>query len=170
MLLLLIAATAPVDASEVAAWGTMQGADVVGTLGLRLDPGGGPVEGTIEMTVRFDCRNKIREARYVLEISGRVEGDRIRGTAQHASREGLPKDELTQCKSAYETYSSRKDSRAFVGNIHADGLSASGTLGESGATVSWRATWAAAPEAPAPEMPTVEEAAADPAENTGGDE
>ena len=156
--LLVVAATArPAAAAEVEASGAVQGADVDGTISLRLDPAGGSIGGTIEMTVRFDCGGKIRNERHVLELRGRVSGDQIRGTAIYLEREGLPKDELSRCKSAYETYSTRKDSRAFIGSVDAAGARASGTLGEYRPTVTWQASWTAPPSEPAPpEAPPAE--------------
>jgi hypothetical protein len=90
-----------------------------------------------------------------LEITkGKVEGDRISATAVYVERSGLPKDELSRCKSAYETYQTREDSRRLIGTVDAEGMRASGTLGEYRPTVSWRIAWQP------PEPPT--EAASEP--------
>ena len=133
--------------------GEVAGADVDGTIWLTFDPAGGPVTGRIEMTVTFDCRGKTREEHHVLELTkGSLNGDRLVATAVYVERSGLPKDELSRCKSAYETYLTREDSRRLIGTIDAGGQRASGTLGEYRPTVSWQASWQppADPSADAP--------------------
>ena len=133
--------------------GEVFGADVEGTIWLSFDSSGGPLTGRIEMTVRFDCRGKTRDERHVMELTkGRIEGDRIIATAVYVERSGLPKDELSRCKSAYETYQTREDSRRLIGTFDAEGQRASGTLGEYRPTVSWRSEWQLpAPPAALPE-------------------
>ena len=156
------------QADQIGAAGEVVGADVDGTIWLDFDPAGGPLSGRIEMTVRFDCRGKTREEHHVLEIAkGRVNGDRIQATAEYVERSGLPKDELSRCKSAYETYRTRQDSRRLIGTLDVEGLRASGTLGEYRPTVTWRVTWQ--PPAPSEEPPAQTEPseppATDPAES-----
>jgi hypothetical protein len=131
-----------VHAEWIETVGEVVGPDVEGTIWLGFDPSGGPVTGRIEMTVSFDCRGKIHDERHVLELAkGRVEGDRIVATAVYVERSGLPKDELSRCKSAYETYQTREDSRRLIGTVDAEGQRASGTLGEYRPTVTWRIGW-----------------------------
>jgi hypothetical protein len=146
---------APAHADPVDTTGEVIGADVEGTIALQFDPGGGEVSGSIDMTVRFDCRGKTRYERHQLDImKGSVNGDRIVATAVYVERSGLPKDELSRCKSAYETYQTREDSRRLVGTIDKDGAWASGTLGEYHPTVTWRITWAAPPDPGQPDEAT----------------
>jgi hypothetical protein len=134
---------APAWADSIDTTGEVIGADVDGTIALQFDPGGGPVTGTIDMTVTFDCQGKTRYEHHLLDITkGTIDGDRITATAVYVERSGLPKDELSRCKSAYETYHTREDSRRLVGTIDEDGQWASGTLGEYHPTVSWRIIWA----------------------------
>ena len=162
LLFLPPAATPPtVYAEQIGVSGEVIGADVEGTIWLEFDPNGGPLSGRIEMTVQFDCRGKIRDEHHVLEITkGKVEGDRISATAVYVERSGLPKDELSRCKSAYETYQTREDSRRLIGTVDADGQRASGTLGEYRPTVTWRIDW----QQPAPPEEPPAEAAPDEAE------
>jgi hypothetical protein len=109
------------------------------------------------MTVTFDCRGKSRDEHHVMELAkGNVDGDRLVATAVYVERSGLPKDELSRCKSAYETYQTREDSRRLIGTVDAAGQRATGTIGEYRPTVTWRITWEA------PEPPAEEEAAATP--------
>jgi hypothetical protein len=151
-----VALPGPAHADWIEASGEVVGADVEGTIWLSFDSSGGPLTGRIEMTVRFDCRGKIRDERHVLELTkGRIDGDRIIATAVYVERSGLPKEELSRCKSAYETYQTREDSRRLIGTIDVDGQRASGTLGEYRPTVSWRAVWQ--PPAPPESTPTEEE-------------
>jgi hypothetical protein len=132
----------PAYADPIETSGEVVGADVEGTIWLTFDPAGGPVTGRIEMTVQFDCRGKTRDEHHLLELAkGRLDGDRIVATAVYVERSGLPKDELSRCKSAYETYQSREDSRRLIGTLDADGMRASGTLGEYHPTVSWQIAW-----------------------------
>jgi hypothetical protein len=141
----------PVDTS-----GEVVGADVEGTIWLNFDPAGGSLTGRIEMTVQFDCRGKTRDELHVLEITkGSIDGDRIQATAVYVERSGLPKDELSRCKSAYETYQTRQDSRRLIGTVDAEGQRASGTLGEDRPTVTWRIAWQ--PPAPPAEPPAQSE-------------
>ena len=85
-------------------------------------PNGGPVTGRVEMTVTFDCRGKTRDEHHVMELAkGSIDGDRLVATAVYVEREGLPKDELSRCKSAYENYQTREDSRRLIGTIDAAG-------------------------------------------------
>ena len=146
-----IAQPVPTYAEWVETSGEVFGADVEGTIWLNFDSSGGELTGRIEMTVRFDCRGKTRHEHHVLELTkGRVEGDRIIATAVYVERSGLPKDELSRCKSAYETYQTREDSRRLIGTLDAEGKRASGTLGEYRPTVSWSSDWqpSAAPVTP----------------------
>ena len=161
------AASPVVYAEQVDIAGEVIGADVEGTIWLTFDPNGGPLTGRIEMTVQFDCRGKIRDEHHVMEITkGRVDGDRIQATAVYVERSGLPKDELSRCKSAYETYQTREDSRRLIGTVDTEGQRASGTLGEYRPTVTWRLAWQ--PPAPPAEPPvqgeTMEPVPMDPAE------
>lgn len=155
--------SAPAHADWVEASGEVVGADVEGTIWLSFDSAGGPVTGRIEMTVRFDCRGKVRDERHVLELTkGRIDGDQIIATAVYVERSGLPKDELSRCKSAYETYQTREDSRRLIGTVDVEGQRAAGTLGEYRPTVSWRSEWqvSEAPAAPPAESePPAEDAA-----------
>lgn len=168
--LLLVPATtgSPVAyADQVDIAGEVIGADVEGTIWLTFDPNGGPLTGRIEMTVQFDCRGKVRDEHHVLEITkGSIDGDRIQATAVYVERSGLPKDELSRCKSAYETYQTREDSRRLIGTVDAEGQRASGTLGEYRPTVTWQVAWQ--PPAPPAEPPVqgepVEVPATDPSE------
>ena len=168
--MLLVTAGVPraVLAEQVDVSGEVIGADVEGTIWLNFDPAGGPLSGRIEMTVTFDCRGKIRDEHHVIEITkGRIDGDRIQATAVYVERSGLPKDELSRCKSAYETYQTREDSRRLIGTVDAEGLRASGTLGEYRPTVTWQIAWQ--PPAPPEEVPVqsepLEPAPTDPAES-----
>lgn len=158
------------QADAIDASGEVVGADVQGTIWLTFDPGGGPLTGRIEMTVQFDCRGKSREEHHVLEITkGSVDGDRIAATAVYVERSGLPKDELSRCKSAYETYQTREDSRRLIGTVDAGGMRASGTLGEYRPTVSWTIAWQ--PPAPPTETPPTETPPSDaPPEGTPGNQ
>ena len=141
-----------VHAEQVGTAGEVIGADVEGTIWLEFDPAGGPLTGRIEMTVQFDCRGKTRDEHHVLEITkGRIDGDRVQATAVYVERSGLPKDELSRCKSAYETYQTREDSRRLIGTVDAEGQRASGTLGEYRPTVTWQIAWQ--PPAPPAEPP-----------------
>lgn len=150
-----------VSADQIDVTGEVVGADVEGTIWLSLDPGGGPVTGRIEMTVMFDCRGKARDERHVMELAeGSIDGDRLVATAVYVERAGLPKVELSRCKSAYETYQTREDSRRLIGTVDADGQRATGTIGEYRPTVTWHASWQP-PEPPA-EAATEEEAVATP--------
>ena len=143
---------APVQADQVDTTGEVVGADVEGTIALQFDPSGGPVTGSIDMTVTFDCRGKTRYEHHLLDVTkGSVDGDRITATAVYVERSGLPKDELSRCKSAYETYQTREDSRRLVGTIDEDGHWASGTLGEYHPTVSWRISWTTPPDPSQPD-------------------
>jgi hypothetical protein len=168
LLLLPSGATPPtVQADQIGASGEVIGADVEGTICLDFVPYGGALSGRIEMTVTFDCRGKIRDEHHVLEITkGSVDGDRIQATAVYVDRSGLPKDELSRCKSAYETYQTREDSRRLIGTVDADGQRASGTLGEYRPTVTWRIDWQqpTVPEEPPAEVTPVDQPALDPAE------
>lgn len=138
-------------AERVDATGEVYGADVEGTIQLSLDPAGGEVSGWIEMTVRFDCRGRERFELHRLDVTkGRVEGDRLVATAVYVERSGLPKDELSRCKSAYETYQTREDSRRLIGTLDVEGRRLSGTLGEYRPTVTWRAAWSDPPPPPEP--------------------
>ena len=164
--LLLPSATRPdlAHAEQVDASGEVIGADVEGTIWLTFDPAGGTLSGRIEMTVQFDCRGKVRDEHHVLEITkGRLDGDRIQATAVYVERSGLPKDELSRCKSAYETYQTREDSRRLIGTVDPEGLRASGTLGEYRPTVSWQNAWQP-PEEPPVQSEPVEVPATDPSE------
>jgi hypothetical protein len=152
-------------AEQIETSGEVVGADVEGTIWLTFDPAGGPVSGRIEMTVQFDCRGKTRDEHHILELTkGSIDGDRLVATAVYVERSGLPKDELSRCKSAYETYQSREDSRRLIGTVDASGQRASGTLGEYRPTVTWRIEWQppapaevpADPPAEPAEQPTVE--------------
>jgi hypothetical protein len=168
-LLLLPTGATPttVHADQIGVSGEVIGADVEGTIWLDFDPKGGPLSGRIEMTVTFDCRGKIRDEHHILEITkGSVDGDRIQATAVYVDRSGLPKDELSRCKSAYETYQTREDSRRLIGTVDADGQRASGTLGEYRPTVTWRIDWqqAAPAEEPPAEGTPVDQPALDPGE------
>jgi hypothetical protein len=148
-------------ADQIDVAGEVVGADVEGTIWLSFDPNGGPVTGRIEMTVTFDCRGKTRDERHVMELAkGNVTGDRLVATAVYVERSGLPKDELSRCKSAYETYQTREDSRRLIGTVDVEGQRASGTIGEYRPTVTWRASWPS-PDLPA-EAPAEEEAATTP--------
>lgn len=154
-------------AEQVDTSGEVVGADVEGTIWLTFDPNGGPLSGRIEMTVQFDCRGKIRDEHHVLEITkGQIHGDRIQATAVYVERSGLPKDELSRCKSAYETYQTREDSRRLIGTMDAEGQRASGTLGEYRPTVTWQLAWQppAPPEEPPVQSEPVEPPATDPSE------
>ncbi len=140
--------------------GEVFGADVEGTIWLSFDSAGGSLTGRIEMTVQFDCRGRTRDERHVLELTkGRLEGDRVVATAVYVERSGLPKDELSRCKSAYETYQTREDSRRLIGTVDAEGRRASGTLGEYRPTVSWTLNWPPPESPPSPESPPPPEAA-----------
>jgi hypothetical protein len=151
-LLLLPAGPGVARADTIEASGEVVGADVEGTIWLSFDPAGGPLTGRIEMTVEFDCRGKTRDEHHVLELTkGSVDGDRLVATAVYVERSGLPKDELSRCKSAYETYQTREDSRRLIGTVDAEGSRASGTLGVYRPTVSWRVDWQ--PPAPPAEPP-----------------
>ena len=153
-------------AEQIGVSGEVIGADVEGTIWLDFDPNGGPLSGRIEMTVQFDCRGKIRDEHHVLEITkGSVDGDRIQATAVYLDRSGLPKDELSRCKSAYETYQTREDSRRLIGTVDVEGQRASGTLGEYRPTVTWRIDWErpSSPEAPPAETASPEQPVLDPA-------
>ena len=113
------------------------------------------------MTVQFDCRGKIRDEHHVMEITkGSIDGDRITATAVYVERSGLPKDELSRCKSAYETYQTREDSRRLIGTVDAAGQRASGTIGEYRPTVSWQIAW----QPPAPPAEPLEPVPTDPSE------
>jgi hypothetical protein len=169
---LLPAATPPTaHAEQIGVSGEVIGADVEGTIWLDFDPNGGPLSGRIEMTVQFECRGRLRDEHHVMEITkGSVDGDRIQATAVYVDRSGLPKDELSRCKSAYETYQTREDSRRLIGTVDLDGQSASGTLGEYRPTVTWRIEWerpAPPEELPAETVPP-EQPALDPAETIEG--
>jgi hypothetical protein len=164
---LLLPPTA-VHADPVDVEGEVVGADVEGTIWLTFDPAGGPLSGRIEMSVQFDCRGKTRDEHHILELTkGRIDGDRIQATAVYVERSGLPKDELSRCKSVYETYQTREDSRRLIGTVDAEGLRASGTLGEYRPTVTWQIAWQ--PPAPPPEPPAqtepLEPTPTDPAES-----
>jgi hypothetical protein len=149
-------------AEQVDSSGEVIGADVEGTIWLNFDPNGGPLSGRIEMTVQFDCRGKIRDEHHIMEITkGSIDGDRIQATAVYVERSGLPKDELSRCKSAYETYQTREDSRRLIGTVDAEGQRASGTLGEYRPTVTWQIAWQ--PPAPPEELPVQGEPAELPA-------
>jgi hypothetical protein len=167
-LLLVPGATSRIAyAEQVGTSGEVIGADVEGTIWLEFDPAGGPLTGRIEMTVQFDCRGKTRDEHHVLEITkGRIDGDRIQATAVYVERSGLPKDELSRCKSAYETYQTREDSRRLIGTVDAEGLRASGTLGEYRPTVTWRIAWQppAPPAGPPVQSDPVEVPATEPVE------
>lgn len=142
-------------ADQIETTGEVVGADVEGTIWLSFDPYGGPVTGRIEMTVTFDCRGKTRDEHHVMDLAkGTIDGDRLVATAVYVERSGLPKDELPRCKSAYETYQTREDSRRLIGTVDVDGRRATGTIGEYRPTVTWRASW------PAPTPPAAEAAAA----------
>ena len=133
-------------ADPIGVSGEVIGADVEGTIWLEMDLGGGSVSGSIEMTVTFDCGGKTRQEHHLLDIvKGRIDGDRIQATAVYVERSGMPKDELSRCKSAYETYRTREDSRRLIGTIDAESGRASGTLGEYRPTVSWQVSWAGPP-------------------------
>jgi hypothetical protein len=133
----------PAYADSMDVSGEVTGADVEGTIWLSFDPNGGEVTGRIEMTVTFDCRGKSRDEHHVMELTkGSIDGDRLVATAVYVERSGLPKDELSRCKSAYETYQTREDSRRLIGTMDKDGQRASGTLGEYRPTVSWQVSWA----------------------------
>ena len=143
--------TSPAYAEQVDTSGQVVGADVEGTVWLQFDPAGGPLTGWIEMTVQFDCRGRTREEKHVLEITkGALNGDRITATAVYVDRSGLPKDELSRCKSAYETYQTRADSRRLIGTVDVEGRRASGTLGEYRPTVTWQVGWTPPPESEPP--------------------
>jgi hypothetical protein len=159
-----------VYAEQVDTSGEVIGADVEGTIWLEFDPAGGPLTGRIEMTVQFDCRGKTRDEHHVLEITeGRIDGDRIQATAVYVERTGLPKDELSRCKSAYETYQTREDSRRLIGTVDAEGQRASGTLGEYRPTVTWQIAWQPpAPAEPPVQSEPVEVPATEPAEPPPG--
>ena len=153
-------------AEQVDTSGEVIGADVEGSIWLNFDPNGGPLTGRIEMTVQFDCRGRIRDEFHVLEITkGQIDGDRIQATAVYLERSGLPKDELSRCKSAYETYQTREDSRRLIGTVDAAGQRASGTLGEYRPTVTWQIAWQppAPPEEPSVQSEPLEPAPLDPA-------
>lgn len=159
---------APVYAEQLDVSGEVIGADVEGTIWLNFDSAGGPVSGRIEMTVTFDCRGRLRDEHHVMEITkGQIDGDRLQATAVYVERSGLPKDELSRCKSAYETYQTREDSRRLIGTVDTEGLRASGTLGEYRPTVTWQIAWQ--PPAPTEEVPVqsepLEPAPTDPAES-----
>jgi hypothetical protein len=146
--MLLIVGVTPADADTIGVSGEVIGADVEGTFWLEFDPDGGPVSGSIDMTVTFDCGGKSRQEHHLLDIvKGRIEDDRLQATAVYVERSGLPKDELSRCKSAYETYRTREDSRRLIGTIDVEGARASGTLGEYHPTVSWQVSWASPPPA-----------------------
>jgi len=148
-------------AEQVDASGEVLGADVEGTIWLTFDPNGGSLTGRIEMTVQFDCRGKTRDEHHVMEITkGSIDGDRITATAVYVERSGLPKDELSRCKSAYETYQTREDSRRLIGTVDAAGQRASGTIGEYRPTVSWQIAW----QPPAPPAEPLEPVPTDPSE------
>ena len=68
---LLLPAARPevAHAEQVDTSGEVIGADVEGTIWLTFDPNGGPLTGRIEMTVRFDCRGRIRDEHHVMEIT-----------------------------------------------------------------------------------------------------
>lgn len=154
-------------AEQVDTSGEVIGADVEGTIWLNFDPNGGPLTGRIEMTVQFECRGRIRDEFHVMEITkGYIDGDRIQATAVYLERSGLPKDELSRCKSAYETYQTREDSRRLIGTVDAVGQRASGTLGEYRPTVTWQIAWQppAPPEEPSVQTEPLEPAPSDPTE------
>jgi hypothetical protein len=162
----------PALAEQVGVAGEVIGADVEGTIWLDFDPNGGPLSGRIEMTVQFDCRGKVRDEHHILEITkGSIDGDRIQATAVYVDRSGLPKDELSRCKSAYETYQTREDSRRLIGTVDVEGQRASGTLGEYRPTVTWRIDWErpASPEEPPAEIAPPDQMPLDPAETIEGD-
>ena len=132
--------------------GPVEGADVDGTISLNINRDDGSVTGRVEMDVRFDCRGKVRTEHHVMDImKGRLEGDRLVATAVYGdgSRSGLPKDEISRCKSAYETYQTREDSKRIVGFVDLDGGRAAGSIGEHRPTVFWRMEWPTEP-VPAP--------------------
>src|SRR5688572_16007703 len=152
-------------AQQVDVSGEVIGADVEGTIWLNFDPAGGPMTGRIEMMVQFDCRGRIRDELHVMEITkGRIDGDRIQATAVYVERSGLPKDELSRCKSAYETYQTREDSRRLIGTVDVEGQRASGTLGEYRPTVTWQIAWQPPAEEPSIQSEPMEPAPTDPSE------
>ena len=142
--LLLAGHAGATHADTIEVTGPVDGADVEGTISLRINRDDGSVTGRIEMDVRFDCRGKARTERHVMEIAkGRLDGDRLVATAVYGdgSRTGLPRDELSRCKSAYETYQRREESKRVVGFVDLDGGYASGSVGEYRPTVFWRIEW-----------------------------
>ena len=80
---------------------------------------------------------------------GSLDGDRLVATAVYVERSGLPKDELSRCKSAYETYKTREDSHRLIGTVDKEGQRAS--LGEYRQKVSWQISW----QTPAETQPDV---------------
>ena len=137
------AATAYAEQLDVS--GPVEGADIeAGTIWLSINRDDGSVTGRIEMDVRFDCRGRERTEHHVMEIArGRLDGGRLVATALYGdgSRSGLPKDELSRCESAYETYQTREDSKRIVGFMDLDGGYAAGSVGEDRPTVFWRIEW-----------------------------
>ena len=137
-----------VRAEQLDVTGPIEGADVDGTISLSINREDRSVTGRIEMDVRFDCRGRERTERHVMEIAkGRLEGDRLVATAVYGdgSRSGLPKDELSRCKSAYETYQTREDSKRIVGFVDVDGGRAAGSIGDDRPTVFWQIEWPTQP-------------------------
>ena len=156
--LLLAGQAGATRAEQLHVSGPVEGADVDGTISLRINRDDGSVTGRIEMDVRFDCRGRTRIEHHVMEIGkGRLDGDRLVATATYGdgSRSGLPKDEISRCKSAYETYGTREDSKRIVGFVDVDGGYAAGSIGEYRPTVFWRIEW---PPQPAPAGPAPAEA------------
>jgi hypothetical protein len=66
----------------------------------------------------------------------------------------LPKDEISRCKSAYETYQTREDSKRIVGFVDVDGGRAAGSIGEDRPTVFWQIEWSPVPEPEAVPAPS----------------
>lgn len=146
--LLLVGQAGLTRAEQLDVTGTVEGADVDGTIALRINRDDGSVTGRVEMDVRFDCRGRERTERHVMEIAkGRLDDDRLVATAVYGdgSRSGLPKDELARCKSAYETYQTREDSKRIVGFVDLDGGRAAGSIGDDRPTVFWEIEWPTEP-------------------------
>ena len=164
--LLLAGHAGAARAEQVDVSGPVEGADVDGTISLSINRDDGSVTGRIEMDVRFDCRGKTRTEHHVMDVTkGRLDGDRLVATALYndGSRSGLPKDELSRCKSAYETYQTREDSKRIVGFVDFDGGVAAGSVGEYRPTVFWRIEW---PTEPVPAPTLADPLPADPASPT----
>ena len=146
--LLLTGQAGAARAEQIDITGPVEGADVAGTISLSINRDDGSVTGWIEMDVRFNCRGKERTEHHIMEIAkGRLDGDRLVATALYndGSRSGLPKDEISRCKSAYETYQTREDSKRVVGFVDLDGGRAAGSLGEDRPSVFWQIEWPTQP-------------------------